>query len=146
MSRPPAALEHLTEQPGPGHTVMAPRLSRGAEWVLARPLRPPTLREDPTPSTNQHQVVPAPDDAPPLVGVHLLRPRPLIPRGLRALQLDTSHTAASHGNDENDQHKQIARQPRLHPVRVAESFAHALLTRKALMGAADRATLPMSVL
>jgi hypothetical protein len=26
MSRPPAALEQLTEQPGPGHTVMAPRL------------------------------------------------------------------------------------------------------------------------
>jgi hypothetical protein len=104
--------------------------------VLARPLRPPTLREDPTPSTNRHQVVLAPDDAPPLVGVHLVRPRPLIPRGLRALQLDTSHTAASHGNDENDQHKQIPRQPRLHPVRVAGSFAHALLTRKALMGAA----------
>ena len=51
MSRPQAALEDLTEQPGPGHTVMAPRHA-GAEpnGCLPDPLRQPTATgNDPTP-------------------------------------------------------------------------------------------------
>jgi hypothetical protein len=50
MNRPPAALDHLTEQPGSrthGHGAMPIR--RDAEWVLARPLRPDhTPSEDTT--------------------------------------------------------------------------------------------------
>ena len=39
---PSAALDHMTEQPGPGHMVMAAaRTLGGAGWVLVRPLRPP---------------------------------------------------------------------------------------------------------
>src|SRR5947207_14592314 len=50
----------MTEQPGPGHMVMAAAHWRGAGWVLVTPLRPPapgtstrplTIRPQPAPSS-----------------------------------------------------------------------------------------------
>jgi transposase len=57
MSRPPARLDHLTEQPGPrthGHGARRTP-DAGAEWVLARPLRQPSPGTSRDPCTNQHE-------------------------------------------------------------------------------------------
>src|SRR5690348_8677678 len=68
----------LTEQPGPGRMVMVapPATPRDAEWVLARPLRPPDTgnTRDPSPQRERKSFL-APDDLPPLAGVQLVRPR-----------------------------------------------------------------------
>jgi hypothetical protein len=105
MSRPPAALEHLTEQPGPGHTVMGAAPNQTRRRMGACETTPTTNASesgnaDNPPHTTRSEVVLAPDDAPPFVGIQLVRPRPLVPRGPRALQLDPSHTAAPPGDYE----------------------------------------------
>jgi len=78
MSRASAALDHLTEQPGAGHMVMAAaRTLARRRMVLVRPLRQPA-------PGNQHATPDNPtatstflalEDLPPLAGVKLVRPR-----------------------------------------------------------------------
>ena len=90
---PPAELDHLTEQPGPrthGHGA-PPTRRRDAEWVLARPLRPPH------PGTPTRPSKPARKD---LSSLSMIWRRSsasssfvLAAARLRALQQDPSHTA-----------------------------------------------------
>src|SRR6266487_72146 len=88
-----------------------------AEWVVRRPLRTPgTNPGTPTPPSHQpppsphrkDSPSPPPDHPPPLVGVQLVRPRPLLRRGPRALQLDSSHATAGHGSCEEIPEEQSA--------------------------------------
>ena len=76
--RPPAALDHLTEQPGPrthGHGA-GPITRPDAGWVLARPLRPPRPGTTTRPSqASTKGPFPAFHDLSPSVGLKLVRPR-----------------------------------------------------------------------
>jgi len=77
MSRPPAALDHLTEQPGPRtHGHGSRPHAGGAGWVLARPLRHPGrgMHNDPQ-RPARTPIFPASHDPSPLAGLKLVRPR-----------------------------------------------------------------------
>jgi Transposase IS116/IS110/IS902 family len=78
MSRHQAALDHMTEQPGPrthGHGTRLP-YRRAAGWVLVRPLRPPRTGDNQhDPPIEKRESVLAPHDPPPLAGIQLVRPR-----------------------------------------------------------------------
>jgi transposase len=133
MSRPPAALDHLTEQPGPrthGHGAL-PAHRRGAGWVLARPLRQPHRgQHDPSPPARKEP-----------------SPLPMISRRssasssfvlaaarLRALQQDPSHAAtrpAAARKIPNNSQAQPSDSTQVTGLKTC-----ALLTPMALMGAA----------
>src|SRR5215472_7469677 len=76
----PAALEDLTEQPGPRNTWSWSPPRRAAEWVDVRPLRrtraptPGSQHPRPRQATTQRAFL-ACDHRPPLAGIKLVPPR-----------------------------------------------------------------------
>jgi hypothetical protein len=75
---PSAALDHMTEQPGPGHMVMVAARTQARRRMGACETTPPATRRD-THAIPDNPTATGPflalDDLPPLAGVKLVRPR-----------------------------------------------------------------------
>ena len=139
MRRPPAALDHLTEQPGPrthGHGDRAPARRRMGACQTTPPATPGTA---PEPSQTQHEgTFPAPHDPSPLAGVQLVRPRRRAAAGTPARPLP-------HGDVNQAAARTIQTNSQAQPgdtTQAAGSMSYTLLTPMALMGAAYRASAP----
>ena len=139
ISRPPAALDHLTEQPGPRTHGHGARLHwRGAGWVLARPLRLPHAGDSTRPfiKPDTKGSFLASDDPPPLVGVQLVRPRRYAAAGAPAGPLPRGGVTPAAA-------RKIPKNSQAQPgdtTQVTGLKPHALLTLVALMGAARSAS------
>jgi hypothetical protein len=132
VSRPPAALDHLTEQPGPGHTVMAARQPRpAAEWVLVRPLRQPhNAREpsDPTTDAESTRSSSTRHDQPPFVGVQLIRPARSFLAGCGRPNWTPPTRLRDWPATRNDPTTQTTAHPQRHPHGRRASLVHPLDT------------------
>ena len=104
---PSAALDLMTEQPGPGHMVMAAaRTWRGAGWVLVRPLRPPAPGTSTRPLTIQPQPAPS---SPSMIFRRLPASSSFVLAAarLRALQLDPGRAAGGPGSCEEGSRRTV---------------------------------------
>jgi hypothetical protein len=141
MSRPPAALDHLTEQPGPRtHGHGAPPLHGETPNGCLRDHSASHAGDKHDPLISQHErTFPAIHDRPPLVGVKLVRPRRCAAAGAPAGPLPHGDVIGSCEEDPEEQSGQPG-----DTMQVTGANLHALLTLVAHMGAADRVkcTLP----
>ena|SRR5690349_13655599 len=128
----------MTEQPGPGHMVMAAARILARRRMGACETTPPATRREPArdpdnPDRNQLPFL-ALDDLAPLAGVELVRPRRCAAAGAPARLLAARREDT--GTCEEDPEEQSA-QPGRQDVGTGPD-PYALLTVVALMGAADR--------